>query len=211
MGSAGGRGEASGGPGLSQSSAATRLVWRQGLEGKAMTGKRASRLVILATGWQTSESLRIRPTHPRSLCRPSTPLTPQLDGLDRVYTPLAPIFYFLFPISYFLFPISYVSGVLTLRMVIAIIIGMKKTLIIDAAGRLVLPKPIRDRFRLGRGSGLDLEVSPDAIILRPARPGPTLVEEQGLLVHEGKPSGDLLRAVEDARLERDNEIMGPLR
>ena len=57
---------------------------------------------------------------------------------------------------------------------------------IDRAGRIVLPKKIRDRFHLRQGSDLQVEVSPDGILLRPAEQKPSLVEEDGILVHIGQ-------------------------
>ena len=83
--------------------------------------------------------------------------------------------------------------------------GMK-ALTVDGAGRIVLPKPLREQFGLKRGSKLDLEVQPDAIVLRPLKYDVTLVEEDGLLVHEGQPVEDLLGGVERARDARDQDV-----
>jgi AbrB family looped-hinge helix DNA binding protein len=41
------------------------------------------------------------------------------------------------------------------------------TLRMDKAGRIVLPKPIRDRLRLREGSELAREEHPDGLELRP--------------------------------------------
>jgi AbrB family looped-hinge helix DNA binding protein len=41
------------------------------------------------------------------------------------------------------------------------------TLKIDKAGRIILPKPVRDRLQLREGSELDLEEHPDGVTLRP--------------------------------------------
>jgi AbrB family looped-hinge helix DNA binding protein len=90
------------------------------------------------------------------------------------------------------------------------LIGMKTRLTIDAAGRVVLPQPVRKQFHLTRGSLLDIEIERDAIILRPRSHEATLVEEKGLLVHEGEPTGDLLFAVEVARRQRDRDLSGPV-
>ena len=59
--------------------------------------------------------------------------------------------------------------------------GMKTNLMVDAAGRVVLPQPVRRQFHLMRGSVVDLEVGMEAIVLRPRIRRPTLVEEEGLL------------------------------
>jgi AbrB family looped-hinge helix DNA binding protein len=90
-------------------------------------------------------------------------------------------------------------------------VGMNKKLKVDAAGRIVLPQPVRKQFHLDAGALLALEVGRDAIILRPQAHAATLVEEKGLLVHEGEPTGDLLGAVEDARKRRDRDVASALR
>jgi len=89
-----------------------------------------------------------------------------------------------------------------------IIIDMDKTLTIDAAGRIVIPQAVRRQFRLDRSSRLDLEVHQGAIVLRPQRYDVALAEENGLLVHEGHPAGDLVSAVDKARQERDVDVSG---
>ena len=88
---------------------------------------------------------------------------------------------------------------------------MKTELMIDAAGRVVLPQPVRRQFHLMRGSTVELEVGTETIVLRPHAQRPTLAEEKGLLVHEGVPAGDLLRSVNEDRDRRDREVAGRLR
>ena len=39
---------------------------------------------------------------------------------------------------------------------------------------------------------------------------PSLTDEDGLLVHEGEPTGDLLHAVEEARALRDEQVNSAL-
>ena len=80
---------------------------------------------------------------------------------------------------------------------------MRKLLKVDAAGRILLPQPLRKRFHLTPGSQL--------IRLRPQTPAPSLREEDGLLLHEGEPTGDLLHAVEEARARRDEQVNSALR
>ncbi len=46
---------------------------------------------------------------------------------------------------------------------------MNATLTIDKAGRVVLPKPVRDALQISPGDSLELESSEDHIVLRPAR------------------------------------------
>lgn len=78
---------------------------------------------------------------------------------------------------------------------------------IDAAGRLALPKPVREGFGLEAGSELELRVTGGEITLVPVRNETRLAWEGGLLVHTGAPDRDLarfeaVRADRKARLRR---------
>ena len=66
---------------------------------------------------------------------------------------------------------------------------MKTT--IDAAGRLVVPKSLRDQFHLTPGSELEIEPMSDGVIIRQADRGPALVNHDGVLVHHGPQTTDL--------------------
>ena len=67
--------------------------------------------------------------------------------------------------------------------------GMKTT--IDSAGRLVVPKPLRERFHLAPGSELEIEPTSDGIIIRQADRGQALVHREGVLVHHGPRQAEL--------------------
>ena len=56
---------------------------------------------------------------------------------------------------------------------------------IDNAGRLVVPKPLREQFNLTPGCELRIEAAAAGITLRRADVEPTLVRKQGILVHHG--------------------------
>lgn len=60
---------------------------------------------------------------------------------------------------------------------------MKTT--IDAAGRLVVPKPLREQFHLAPGSEIEIEPAGDGVMIRPAGRNPALVDRAGVLVHHG--------------------------
>jgi AbrB family looped-hinge helix DNA binding protein len=60
------------------------------------------------------------------------------------------------------------------------------TLKIDKAGRVVLPKPVRDRFGMKAGTDLEMQETADGVVLRPVRQRPSLIKRDGLLVHRGK-------------------------
>lgn len=71
---------------------------------------------------------------------------------------------------------------------------------IDGAGRLVIPKQLRDRFGLEAGTRLHVEVREGGIHLSPDRPDPALIERDGFLVLD-LGSTDLSQA--DHRDERE--------
>lgn len=85
---------------------------------------------------------------------------------------------------------------------------MKTSISVDKAGRVVLPQQVRRQFHLVAGDRLDLEIRPDGIFLRSRSRRADLVEENGLLVHEGEAVGDLAQAVELARASRDADVLG---
>ena len=84
------------------------------------------------------------------------------------------------------------------------------TLKIDKAGRVILPKPVRDRLGLRAGADVEMVETRDGIVLRPAERKPSLVSRGSLLVHTGElPSGyDITKAVEDDRDERMRKVWG---
>jgi AbrB family looped-hinge helix DNA binding protein len=90
----------------------------------------------------------------------------------------------------------------------AIIIGMD--LKVDSAGRIILPKAVRDRLRLTAGSVLELEENPGELLLRPKERTPAVVQRNGRWVYVGEvPSGfDWDGMVERDREERAREILG---
>ena len=82
------------------------------------------------------------------------------------------------------------------------------TVQIDQAGRVVLPKRLRDRFRLRGGDTLAIEVRGDAIELRPTHGAGQLTRVNGVLVFTG--SGPLASGedlVAQSREERIDELM----
>jgi len=56
---------------------------------------------------------------------------------------------------------------------------------IDKLGRIVVPKPIRDRYHLYPGAELELELEANKIQLSLVAPKGTLIRKQGILVHHG--------------------------
>ncbi len=93
-------------------------------------------------------------------------------------------------------------------MACAIFNGM--TLKIDKAGRIVVPKPLRDRLGLRAGMTLVAIESAEGLTLRPEAKRPSLVKEGRFLVHTGKPpaSFEISDAIRDDREERMGALSG---
>jgi AbrB family looped-hinge helix DNA binding protein len=70
---------------------------------------------------------------------------------------------------------------------------MSARVTIDKAGRVVLPKLLRDELRLSPGDTLDLSVDGEQVTLRPRRATPPLQKERGVWVFR---TGEPLTAAE---------------
>lgn len=82
---------------------------------------------------------------------------------------------------------------------------MKTTVTIDKAGRVVIPKEIRDELHLEAGDTLSLESEGERVTLRPIHGSP-LQKEHGVWVFHGRNRLSLDEAnqlVRDAREQRD--------
>jgi len=89
--------------------------------------------------------------------------------------------------------------------------AMTTTLTLDKAGRVVLPKPVRDEMQLRAGDSLELESSEDRIVLRPRRGGVGLHQKQGIWVFgvgEPIPAGATDETLRQIRRERELSFMG---
>ena len=85
------------------------------------------------------------------------------------------------------------------------------TLRIDPAGRIVLPKPIRERHGLRAGTEIELTESSDGLLLKAVEQKASLVQKGRFLVHRGTapPGFDPTRAVEEDREDRMRLLFGP--
>jgi len=81
---------------------------------------------------------------------------------------------------------------------------MPLTVTIDAAGRLVVPMPVRRHLRLVAGSRLRITECPGSILLEPEHEEPRMQEKHGILVVGGQLEGDLPdhRDLRDDRLNK---------
>jgi AbrB family looped-hinge helix DNA binding protein len=83
-----------------------------------------------------------------------------------------------------------------------IFIAMKRVLTVDRAGRIVLPKQLREQFNLHSGSQLEIALGPDRVELKPAETAMMLRRKRKLWVHHGRAQTSLDRAVTNLREER---------
>jgi looped-hinge helix DNA binding domain, AbrB family len=60
------------------------------------------------------------------------------------------------------------------------------TLKIDKVGRVILPKPVRDRLGLRAGSDLEVQETPEGVLLKPADRRPSLIGKGSFWVHTGE-------------------------
>ena len=81
---------------------------------------------------------------------------------------------------------------------------------IDKAGRVVLPKPMRDRFGLRAGSDLEIRETSEGIVLKLADQKPSLIKKGRFWVHTGElpPGYDILKAIDEDREERMRKAWG---
>ncbi|HLH36921.1 MAG TPA: AbrB/MazE/SpoVT family DNA-binding domain-containing protein [Alloacidobacterium sp.] len=81
---------------------------------------------------------------------------------------------------------------------------------VDQAGRIVLPKKVRERFGLRKNSELELRESAEGIVLKPVSEESLWREEHGWLVFHGRPIGRVNwdRLIEEDREERMRQIGG---
>ena len=88
---------------------------------------------------------------------------------------------------------------------------MMITLTIDKAGRVVIPKPMREALHLNPGDSLELGRLGDQITLRPVHEKAQMHKERGIWVfRSGEPvkESSILELIEKIREERSRDILG---
>ncbi|MGH9503883.1 MAG: AbrB/MazE/SpoVT family DNA-binding domain-containing protein [Terriglobales bacterium] len=91
---------------------------------------------------------------------------------------------------------------------------MNATLTIDKAGRVVLPKPVRDALQISPGDSLELESAEDHIVLRPAPGKGRMYKKQGVWVFDsGVPLSPetVNQTIRRVRGERHRQVLGKVR
>jgi AbrB family looped-hinge helix DNA binding protein len=88
---------------------------------------------------------------------------------------------------------------------------MNTTISVDRAGRLVLPKQVRQQLQLEPGESLEMESFEDHIVLRPVRGNASMHRKEGVWVFRG---GAPLKAsvvretIRRVRKEREQAVLG---
>lgn len=87
---------------------------------------------------------------------------------------------------------------------------MTSKLTLDKAGRVVLPKPLRDELHLEPGDALEIESTGEEITLRPLRGQAQLRKKQGVWVFRtGEPlsASETEKVLRQVRHERESEVL----
>ncbi|MGA9964543.1 MAG: AbrB/MazE/SpoVT family DNA-binding domain-containing protein [Terriglobales bacterium] len=82
---------------------------------------------------------------------------------------------------------------------------------IDKAGRIVLPKPVRDELQLSPGDSLEVDSSEERVILRPVRGSSRIYKKQGVWVMRGGTPlfEDVVeKTIQQVRREREQSFLG---
>ncbi len=88
---------------------------------------------------------------------------------------------------------------------------MRSKVTVDRAGRVVLPKALRDELQLSPGDSLDLAVRGNEVTLRPTRSARALQKEHGVWVFRlGSPltETETQETLESIRAQRQRKILG---
>lgn len=91
---------------------------------------------------------------------------------------------------------------------------MNGKVMLDRAGRIVIPKSLRDELQLSPGDTLDLTVHGDEVTLRPRRSSTPMRKKDGIWVFgTGKPmtSDETAEALRQVRAQRDRNNAGESR
>ena len=87
---------------------------------------------------------------------------------------------------------------------------MTTNIVLDKAGRVVIPKLLREELSLNAGDSLRLESHGDQITLHPVRASMPIRKEDGVWVYRsGQPTNvSIRRLIDEGREERHRAIVG---
>lgn len=86
---------------------------------------------------------------------------------------------------------------------------MQTEITIDRAGRIVIPKSLRDGLRIAPGDTLEVEQVDDHLVLKPVRPDTPMVNKRGIWIYMPEntlPENAILEAIDEMREERIREL-----
>ena len=92
-------------------------------------------------------------------------------------------------------------------MAYSIVNGME--LRIDKSGRIVVPKPLRERLGFKPDMELEAIEQPDGVLLKRVEQRPSMIKVDGLWVHQGipQPGANWERILADVREERIESVL----
>jgi AbrB family looped-hinge helix DNA binding protein len=88
---------------------------------------------------------------------------------------------------------------------------MTAKLTLDKAGRVVIPKKLRDKLHMSAGDSFQVESTDEKIVLKPVREEATMLKKDGMwVIKTGKPLtvDDVNAVIESVREERHRQIIG---
>lgn len=83
---------------------------------------------------------------------------------------------------------------------------MTTTITVDRAGRILIPKTLRQELQIGPGNVIELQSEGEQITLRPVRPKALLKKERGVWVYQGDATDASIPGLIDK--ERDKRLRG---
>ena len=80
---------------------------------------------------------------------------------------------------------------------------------IDKAGRIVVPKPLRERLGFNPDTELEAVEQPEGVLLKRIQRRPSMVKVDGLWAHVGsaEPGANWDRILDDVRQERIESVL----
>ena len=80
---------------------------------------------------------------------------------------------------------------------------------IDKAGRIVVPKTLRERLGFKPDTELEAIEQPEGVLLKRVKQRPSMIKVDGLWVHQGsaEPGANWERILEDVREERIESVL----
>ena len=80
---------------------------------------------------------------------------------------------------------------------------------IDKSGRIVVPKPLRERLGFRPDTELEAIEQPEGVLLKRVKQRPSMTKADGLWVHQGiaEPGRNCERILEDVREDRIESVL----